>query len=121
MEIVHRGDPGNAEHPAVHFGNGDVAGDGFQQDVGALPHEPPGPDQDKEGESDGNDRIGDGPAGETPVTHAVENAQADQIDQQAAGGDEQEKLGPDGSRVSDPLNCFDDHPGGDAEERGTVD
>ena len=43
VEIVHRGDAGNAEHPALHFGHGDVAGNPFQQDVGALPHQPPGP------------------------------------------------------------------------------
>ena len=57
--------PGTAEHPVAALPPSRRGpGTDLEQDIGALAQQPPGSDQDQQCESNGNDRVGQGPAGE---------------------------------------------------------
>jgi hypothetical protein len=121
----------------------------LEQDIGALPHQPPGSYENEQRQDDRDDRVCRRPAGggndrgrgeradrpqsiaqhmevgapdiEAAIPDAVQDSKTDQVDQQAAGGHHQEEVRPDRLRVLDPLNCLDHHPARDAEKRGSVD
>src|SRR5919107_2956583 len=58
---------------------------------------------------------------EVPILDAVEDSEADEVDDQTGGCNDEKETGLDWFRSLDALNCFDHDPSRDAEERGTVD
>ena len=139
-----RAPPASAPAPR----RGRRGGDALEQDVGALPDQPPGAGEDEEGEEHGDERVGHGPAGErddrgrrqgadraervaqdvqigaagveAALPRAVQHGQAHEVDDQPGGGDGEEEPGPNRLRVLDPLHRLDHHPPGDAEQRRPV-
>ena len=143
------GDPGDAKHPPLHLTHGHVTRHAFQQDVGALPYQPPGTDEDQQGDSDRDDGVHRRPTGsrddrgsperpdgpqsvsqdvevrgpgvEIPVPAAVQDAETDEVDQKTTGSNDQKQPGTDRLGVLNPLDGLDDDPPGDPEEGGAVD